>query len=63
MFETETWLSKSYNRKLVSEEIFLKIKSDLEIIGRMINRYIQSIGTTNESEPPNDVKGISKNPF
>jgi four helix bundle protein len=55
MFETETWLSKSYNRKLVSEEIFLKIKSDLEIIGRMINRYIQSIGTTNESEPPNDV--------
>lgn len=55
MFETETWLTKSYNRKLVTEEIFLKIKSDLEIIGQIINRYIQSIGTTNESEPLNDV--------
>lgn len=55
MFETETWLTKSYNRKLVSQGNLLKIKSDLKIIGRMINRYIQSIGTANESEPPLDV--------
>ena len=48
LFETKTWLSKSRNRKLIVDDQFLDISAKLEIIGRMINAYINSIGEANE---------------
>jgi four helix bundle protein len=46
LFETQTWITKAYNRKLMEEKQFVKIKTDLDIVGRMINKYIKSIGTS-----------------
>src|SRR5687767_932332 len=40
LFETKTWLAKAMNRKLIAEDNFKKIMADLEVIGRMINSYI-----------------------
>ena len=48
LFETKTWLAKSLNRKLVKEDQFLNIMSRLEMIGKMVNGYIKSIGGVNE---------------
>jgi four helix bundle protein len=48
LFETKTWLTKASNRKLVSQEQFQKLIGELEIIGKMLNSYINSIGTVGE---------------
>jgi four helix bundle protein len=50
LFETKTWLTKANSRKLLSDGQFQKLMSDLDIIGKMINSYINSIGGV--SEPP-----------
>ena len=44
LFETKTWLTKSVNRKLLPEDQF----KTLEVIGKMLNSYINSIGIVNE---------------
>ncbi len=51
LFETRTWLSKSRNRNLVSEEDFKRINQSLDEIGRMLNAYINSIGSSTVGEP------------
>lgn len=61
LFETKTWMAKALNRKLIKEEQFVNISSRAELIGKMINGYINSIGGVNEpfanydtnAEPPN----------
>jgi four helix bundle protein len=50
LFETKTWLAKANSRKLVSEAQFSKMITEIEIIGKMINSYINSIGSVNEPE-------------
>lgn len=45
LFETQTWLTKAHNRKLITEAQFAKTKDNLEAIGKMINSYIKSIGS------------------
>ena len=52
LFETQTWLTKAYNRNLISSDLFHNCISDLETIGKMLNAYIKSIG--NVSEPESD---------
>lgn len=44
LYETKTWLTKAYNRKLISEEEFLQFQKDIDIIGVKLNNYINSIG-------------------
>src|SRR5687768_954053 len=48
LFETKTWLTKSINRKLIQKEQFSKIWSDLDVIGKRLNAYINSIGGVSE---------------
>ncbi len=48
LFETRTWLTKSLNRQLLPEENYKKLMDELEVIGKMLNSYIKSIGTVNE---------------
>jgi len=45
LFETKTWLRKAFNRNLIPETEYLPLVSDLEIIGKRLNAYINSIGT------------------
>lgn len=45
LFETRTWLTKANNRKLIEQEIFQKFIDDIDIIGKMTNNYIKSIGS------------------
>jgi len=44
LFESRTWLSKAHNRNLVDESSFLKMKNDLDVIGKMLNSYINTLG-------------------
>lgn len=44
LFETKTWLTKALSRKLIDQSKFEHITVELEILGKMINTYIKSIG-------------------
>ena len=48
LFETKTWLRKANNRKMISIEEYNKFLPTIEAIGKMLNKYIKSIGTTNQ---------------
>jgi four helix bundle protein len=50
LFETKTWLAKAFNRKLLPEDHYKKLLEELNIIGKMLNSYINSIGTVNEPD-------------
>jgi four helix bundle protein len=50
LFETKTWLTKSFKRRLVSESDHQKLIAEIEIIGKRLNSYINSIGTIGEPE-------------
>jgi four helix bundle protein len=49
LFESKTWLRKSFNRKLVDEKTYLEIAQELETIGVKLNNYIKTIGKTNQN--------------
>jgi four helix bundle protein len=48
LFESKTWLAKSLKRDLIDEKTFQGLNQDLDIIGKMINGYISSIGEVRE---------------
>ena len=45
LFETRTWLTKAANRSLIPKEAHESFQRDIDVIGRMLNAYINSIGT------------------
>lgn len=47
LYESKTWITKAHNRKLIKQEQFENLMSSIEIIGKMLNKYIQSIGKQN----------------
>ena len=44
LFETKTWLTKANNRKLITDDLYLRMIGDIDIIGIKLNNYINSIG-------------------
>ncbi len=44
LFETKTWLTKAKNRELISEDQFEIFLKDIDLIGKKLNAYINSIG-------------------
>ena len=44
LYETKTWLTKAYNRSLITEEEFLVFQNEINGIGVKLNNYIKSIG-------------------
>lgn len=44
LFETKTWVTKARARKLINEEDFSSLVSEIEILGIKLNNYINSIG-------------------
>lgn len=51
LFETKTWLTKAYNRNLITEEDFKLISRSLNNIGVKLNNYLKSIGKSPLQEP------------
>ena len=45
--ETRTWLKKSKTRNLIEEKEYILIEEKLQITGKMLNKYIKSIGNKN----------------
>jgi four helix bundle protein len=52
LFETKTWLEKTANRDLISNEEFSQLKTEMNELGRMLNGYIKTIGKENIVEEP-----------
>ncbi len=57
LYETKTWITKAKNRGLISEKDFLIFKEKINLIGKMLNNYIKSIGKyqtkdTNKANEP-----------
>ena len=44
LYESKTWLTKANNRKMISKDQFEGLLKSIEIIGKMLNKYIKSIG-------------------
>jgi len=51
LYETKTWITKAYNRKLIKDDIFATFQNDINTIGIKLNNYINSIG---KKTYPND---------
>ncbi len=58
LYETRTWLEKAQNRALVNDADFSYFKENVNLIGKLLNGYIKSIGniqandTSTVNEPP-----------
>ena len=50
LFETKTWLTKAKDRQLISLDEFDQLITTSDIIGKMINTYIKSIGGVSEPD-------------
>lgn len=44
LFETKTWITKAYNRKLITSELYNELIKELKDLGIKLNNYIKSIG-------------------
>jgi four helix bundle protein len=53
LFETKAWLTKAQSRALIKKEEFESIFPKLDVVGRMINTYIKSIGGSTDPPAPN----------
>ena len=47
LYESKTWITKAFNRELISEVDYESLKSDINTIGIKLNNYIKSIGKKN----------------
>jgi len=48
LFESKTWLEKARNRSMIPEEEFQRLSGALDTLGRRLNAYIKSIGSTTD---------------
>jgi len=48
LYETKTWLTKAYNRNLISDDEFENFLNNIDTIGVKLNNYINSIGKTSQ---------------
>ena len=44
LFETKTWITKSFNRNLISEKVYNELMVQLKNLSVKLNNYIKSIG-------------------
>lgn len=58
LYETRTWITKAHQRNIVNETDSKRISDKLEMLSKMLNSYIKSIG--NVSEPNENYSGISQ---
>lgn len=53
LFETKTWIAKANKRNLLDDDKHELLIEELNILGKMLNKFIKSVGTNmvNEDEP------------
>jgi len=51
LFETKTWITKANSRKLIDHDKAKQLLSELELIGKMLNSYINTLGGSAVNEP------------
>jgi len=44
LYETKTWLTKANIRKLITDDAYISLESDITMLGKKLNAYIKSIG-------------------
>lgn len=44
LFETKTWITKAFQRNLLTQDQYTVFIQELDMIGKMLNSYIKSIG-------------------
>ena len=44
LYESKTWITKAFNRKLITEKDYNSFDKEINIIGVKLNNYINSIG-------------------
>jgi four helix bundle protein len=45
LFDTKTWLSKATNRNLIDSKSYSQLMADLNVVGKMLNKYINTLKT------------------
>lgn len=50
LFETKTWLTKAYNRKLIPSPDFKNFTIEIDSLGIKLNNFIKSIGKTKNDD-------------
>jgi four helix bundle protein len=55
LYETRTWIIKAHQRKIMNDSDFKSLSEKTEILSKMLNSYIRSIG--NVSEPNENYGG------
>jgi four helix bundle protein len=44
LFESKTWITKAYNRKLITLALYNELSKDLKDLGIKLNNYINTLG-------------------
>ena len=60
LFETKTWITKAKSRNLIEETKSKELLNELELIGKMLNTYINTLGPGTVSEPEEEYNILSK---
>jgi four helix bundle protein len=47
LFETKTWLTKAFQRDLISQQQYQAFITELELLGKRLNAYINTLGPNN----------------
>ncbi len=47
LFETKTWLTKAFQRDLISQQQYQDLMTELELLGKRLNAYINTLGPNN----------------
>jgi four helix bundle protein len=47
LFETKTWLTKAFQRDLINQQQYQDLMSELELLGKRLNAYINTLGPNN----------------
>lgn len=56
LYETKTWLNKAFHRKLIQEVEFHNLRQELDVLVKMLNGYIRSIGQVSEPDTGYSIK-------
>ncbi len=56
LFETKTWITKAYKRQMISDAKYSELIDEIDTIGKMLNKFINTIGTKSSqtNEPSMD---------
>ncbi len=54
LFETKTWITKAYNRKLITDIKYNKFRKEIKNISIKLNNFIKSVGKVSGNQVEED---------